>query len=81
MLVAIIAKLIGRWAHDENTISVGMIVGAIFVVVVVGMMDSGATEEIAKGIAWLILASVLLANDSILPALGKLITNTEAVNQ
>jgi hypothetical protein len=77
VLLAIVLKLLGRWAHNEPTLSVGTIFGAIFVLIVVGMMDSSNTEPIAKGVAWLILAAVLLANDSIVPALGRLIASNE----
>ena len=41
-----------------------------FVVIVIAAMDAGRTEEIAKGMAWLILAVVALGPDSPLTALS-----------
>lgn len=80
VLLAIVLKLLGRWSHNETTLSVGSIAGAVFLLVVIGMMDSGQTEEIAKGAAWLIMAAVLLANDSILPGIAKLVNENEPLS-
>ena len=55
MGVAVILYVIGRWAKGEPAIDVGSVVGGIFAIMVIAMMDQGETEPIAKGFAWLFL--------------------------
>ena len=70
MLFAIAMAMIGNWAHGHSP-GVKAVVEAVFAVVIVAFLDQGNTEPIAKGLAWLFLAAVLLSNNSPLQALAK----------
>lgn len=72
MIIAVIAVVLGRWAHGEDAVpSPKAVVEAVFAIVVIAMLDQGKTEPVAKGFAWLFLAAVLLGKNSIITSLGK----------
>lgn len=58
--LAILLLVIGRWAHNMPAFNVQTVVAAVFVTLVIAALDHGATEEIAKGMAWVLLAVVVL---------------------
>lgn len=72
MMFAIGASVFGRWTHNEPTASVKTVVEAIFAVLVIAFLDQGETEPVAKGLAWLLLASVLLGNKSPITGLANI---------
>lgn len=65
------ALLLGHWANNQPTTNARQILEMAFALLVIALMDQGETEPIAKGLAWLFLAAVLLRSDSILTALAK----------
>jgi hypothetical protein len=72
MAVALVGGLVGRWSHNKKAIpSASGLVKITFAVIVIAALDSGNTEDIAKGFAWLFLAGVLLSNNSPLTGLAK----------
>lgn len=72
MLFAVAAALIGRWANNKSTpVNAKVIIEVVFAVLVVAFLDQGQTEGVAKGLAWLFLAAVLLSNNSPLQALSR----------
>ena len=72
--VAFALLVIGRWAHDKPALNIQTVAGGAFVIVVIALLDGGATEEIARGLAWLILAVVILSDSSPLTAIANLAT-------
>lgn len=69
---AIALGILGRWAANKKALP-GMqgsleVAGAL---VLVSLMDKGKTEPIAKGLAWLFMAAVLLSDSSPLTGLAK----------
>lgn len=72
MFFAIGASVFGRWTHNEPTASAKTVVQAVFAVLVIAFLDQGETEPVAKGLAWLVLASVLLGNKSPITGLANL---------
>jgi hypothetical protein len=68
--LSVLLLVAGRWAHGKPALNVQTVVGGAFVVIVIAALDTGATEEIAKGMAWLILAAVALSADSPLTAIA-----------
>jgi hypothetical protein len=73
MVVAFVLLIVGHWANNKPTgLSGKLIVEASFAILVIAFLDSGDTEPIARGFAWLFLIAVLLRKDSILNALGKI---------
>lgn len=64
MLTAVVAAVIGRWAHNKKAADPKTIVEAVFAVLVIAFLDQGKTEPIARGFAWLFLAAVMLGKDS-----------------
>ena len=72
MAIAIVGGLVGRWSHNQKAVpSAGSLVGITFAVVVIAALDQGATADVAKGFAWLFLASVLLSKNSPLTGIAK----------
>jgi hypothetical protein len=75
MAVAIVGGIVGRWAHNRPAVpSAGSVVKILFAVVVVAALDQGATQDVARGFAWLFLAGVLLSNNSPLTGIAQTIT-------
>jgi hypothetical protein len=71
MIFAVALALVGRWSHNKPTASVKAVIETVFAIIVVALLDQGETEGIAKGFAWLFLATVVLSNDSPLTGLAK----------
>lgn len=70
VFAALALLVIGRWAHNKPALNVQTVVGGAFVIIVIAMLDGGKTEEIAKGIAWILLAVAALNPDSPLTAIA-----------
>lgn len=69
---AILLGVVGRWANNKKALP-GVqgtleVVGALFLV---SFMDKGKTQPVAKGLAWLFMAAVLLSDSSPLTGLAK----------
>jgi hypothetical protein len=74
-LVAWGLLILAHWANSKPTVNVQQIVEMVVAILLIAFLDSNAnTEPIAKGLAWIFLAAVLLSNGSILNSLGKLTT-------
>lgn len=71
MLLGVGALIFSHWAHNKKTVNTKMVIELAFVIIVIAALDQGKTEQLAKGFAWLFLAAVLLAKDSVLDALPK----------
>ena len=69
-LLAAGAALIGRWAHNKP-VKAKDVIFAVFGGIVIAALDSGASAGIARGLAALVLAAVLLGASSPLEALSK----------
>ncbi len=69
---AIALGVVGRWAANKKALppiqGVLEVIGALFLV---SFMDRGKTEPVAKGLAWLFMAAVLLSDASPLTGLVK----------
>lgn len=68
--LAFLLLVAGRWAHNKPALNTQTVVGGAFVIIVIAALDGGATEEIARGIAWLLLAAAALSPDSPLTAIA-----------
>lgn len=55
MFVAVLLYAVHRWATDKPVATPETVVGAAFAILIIAMLDTGETEEIAKGFAWLFL--------------------------
>lgn len=73
VMVAIGVFVLGRWAHNKPAITIGTVASAFILVVTIGLLDNGATEEIAKGFAWIILAVAILSPNSPIGPVGNLV--------
>ncbi len=71
MLVAFGVGIIGRWAHNQK-VTGGTVIRAVFAILVIAALDTGKTEPVAKGLASLFLAAVLLGKNSPLNAIQKI---------
>jgi hypothetical protein len=63
--------VLGRWAHDKPALNVQTVAGGAFAVIVIAALDGGKTQEIARGLAWLLLAAAALSPDSPLTAIAR----------
>lgn len=72
MLLAVILYVIVRWSRNEPAVTVPIMLGGAVVILVIGMIDTGRTEEIAKGFAWLVF---IVAAYNAIPALKNAITS------
>jgi hypothetical protein len=73
VFIAFALLIIGRWAHDKPALNVQTVVGGAFAIIVIAMLDNESTGEIASGLAWLILAVVILNKDSPLTGIANAI--------
>lgn len=55
MLVAALLYAVHRWATNQKTVDPKTIVEVVFAVLVIGLLDQGETEPVARGFAWLFL--------------------------
>lgn len=76
--LAFVLLVIGRWANNKTAITLEGAVGMAFAIVVIAALDGGKTEPIAKGLAWLLLAAVVLNNDDPLNGIVKAINAKQA---
>lgn len=76
ILVAALIYTLGRWAHNKPAVTIQSVVSVFFLFLVIGMLDAGETESVARGFAWLILAVAVLGNDSPVTPVAKLIGKT-----
>jgi hypothetical protein len=76
--LALALLVIGRWAHGKPAFSVQTVAGGVFVVIVIALLDNGSTEEIAKGIAWILVAVAALNPDSPITSIADAINGKTA---
>lgn len=53
MAVAVAMYVLARWERNEPAVTLDGVLGGLFVIVVISLLDQGPTESIAKGFAWL----------------------------
>jgi uncharacterized membrane protein len=71
LFLALVTGIIGRWAHGKSLPTGTGLIQIVFALVVITVMDRGQTRPIARGLAYLFLAAVLLGPDSPLAVLNK----------
>lgn len=75
IMIAAALFVLGRWSHNQTAVTISSVASVVFLLIVIGMLDTGATESIAKGFAWIILAVAVLSNNSPVLPVTKLIAN------
>lgn len=75
MAAAVLLHIVGRWANNEKAVNLQTVAGGAFVILFIAALDHGATEDIAKGIALIFLAVVILAPDSPLTGIARAIND------
>lgn len=76
VLIAAGVFVIGRWSHNKPAVTLGSVASVFFLLIVIGMLDHGSTESIAKGFAWIILAVAVLSDNSPVLPVTKLVAST-----
>lgn len=76
MVVAVLLYVVHRWATGKTAVDVQVVVGGLFAILVIAMLDQGKTEPIAKGFAWLF---VLVAAYNAIPVISKVAGTPAAV--
>jgi hypothetical protein len=65
MGLAMLLELVGRWSHGKKAVpSAGGLVEIIFALLLISFLDTGKTQPIARGFAYVFLAAVLLGDNS-----------------
>jgi hypothetical protein len=73
--VALGAAVVGRWANNKSALTVKSSVGAVVALVAVSALDHGKTAPVAQGLAWVILAAVLLSKNSPVAGIAKTVNS------
>ena len=76
MALAVLLYVIARWAHNKPAITLGSVVGGLFVIFVIALLDQGRTEQVAKGFAWLFF--IVAAYNAIPPLTSAAVTSGKA---
>lgn len=76
VIIAAGVFVIGRWSHNQPALTIGSVASVIFLLIVIGILDQGSTEAVAKGFAWIILAVAILSDNSPVLPVAKLIAGT-----
>lgn len=53
MAVAVLMYVVARWEKNEPAVTLDGVLGGVFAIIVIALLDQGKTEPIAKGFAWL----------------------------
>lgn len=53
MAVAVGMYIITRWSRNEPAVTIDGVLGGVFAILVIALLDQGKTESIARGFAWL----------------------------
>jgi hypothetical protein len=56
MALAVVLFVIHRWAVNKPAVTLPVVLSGLFAIGVIALLDTGRTEEIAKGFAWLFFA-------------------------
>ena len=56
MALAVGLYVLARWEKNEPAVTLDGVLGGLFVIFVIALLDQGKTEQIAKGFAWLFFA-------------------------
>lgn len=75
VLIAAGTFVLGRWAHNKPAVTIGSVASVFFLLIVIGMLDQGTTESIAKGFAWIIFAVAILSDNSPVLPVTKLVAS------
>lgn len=73
--IALGAAVVGRWANNKPALTVKSSVGSVVALVAVSALDNGKTAAIAQGLAWVILAAVLLSKNSPVAGVAKAVNS------
>lgn len=60
-----------HWANNQPAVSGTEVIEMTFALVLIALLEGTAARPVAAGLAWLLLAAVLLGNNSILTAVAK----------
>ena len=72
MVTAMLVGVVGRWANNKKALPDPKgLVEVLFALGLVAFLDNGRTEPVAKGLAWLFFASVMLSDNSPLTGLAR----------
>jgi hypothetical protein len=56
MALAVLLFIIHRWATNKPAVTLPVVLSGLFAITVIALLDTGRTEEIARGFAWLFFA-------------------------
>jgi len=71
MALAVGMYILARWEKNESAVTLEGVLGGLFAILIIALLDQGKTEEIAKGFAWLFF---LAAAYNAIPAFNSALT-------
>lgn len=70
MALAVGLYVLARWERNEPAVTLEGVLGGLFAIIVIALLDQGKAEPVAKGLAWLFF---IAAAYNALPAFGNAI--------
>lgn len=61
MALAVGVYILARWEKNEPAVTLDGVIGGVFAILVIALLDQGRTEPVAKGFAWIFLVVALYA--------------------
>lgn len=53
MAVAVGLYVLARWEKNESAVTLDGVLGGLFAILIIALLDQGKTESVARGFAWL----------------------------
>lgn len=74
MALAVGLYILARWEKNESAVTLDGVLGGLFAIFVIALLDQGKTEQIAKGFAWLFFT---VAAYNAIPAFGNALKSAQ----
>lgn len=74
MALAVGMYILARWERNEPAVTLDGVLGGLFAILVIALLDQGKTESIARGFAWLFF---VVAAYNALPAFNNALTSAK----
>lgn len=74
MALAVMLYIIARWEKNESAVTLDGVLGGLFAILIIALLDQGKTESVARGFAWLFF---VVAAYNAIPAFTHALTSAQ----